>query len=297
MKPADMLRLLVLSALWGGSFIFMRVAVPALGPFVLVFCRVGLAGLVLLLYARLSGQQLELKSRWRQYLAIGLLNSAVPFVLISTAELHLTASLAAILNATTPLFSALFAALWLGEPLTGRKVGGIGLGLLGVSIVTGLSTLVFSPIVLLSIGASLAAACSYGLAGSFIKAWAKGAPALGMTVGSQLAAMLLLTPLVPASLPSAPPSALVIGCTLALSLLSTALAYILYFRLMVNIGPVKTLTVTFLSPIFGVLWAALFLGEALTSGAVLGCVVVLLGTALVTGVRLPSFQRTIAKQI
>ena len=296
MKPADMLRLLVLSALWGGSFIFMRVAAPALGPFVLVFCRVGLAGLVLLLYARLSSQQLELKSRWRQYLVIGLLNSAVPFVLISTAELHLTASLAAILNATTPLFSALFAALWLDEPLTGRKVGGIGLGLLGVSIVTGLSTLVFSPIVLLSIGASLAAACSYGLAGSFIKARAKGAPALGMTVGSQLAATLLLAPLVPASLPSAPPSALVIGCTLALSLLSTALAYILYFRLMVNIGPVKTLTVTFLSPIFGVLWAALFLGEALSGGAVLGCVVVLLGTALVTGVRVPGFQRTITKQ-
>lgn len=137
MKPADTIRLLVLSALWGGSFIFMRVAVPALGPFVLVFCRVGLAGIVLLVYARLSGQQLDLRARWRQYAVIGLLNSALPFVLISTAELHLTASLAAILNATTPLFSAFFAALWLGDPLTACKIGGITLGLLGVSIVMG----------------------------------------------------------------------------------------------------------------------------------------------------------------
>ncbi|MBC8162058.1 MAG: DMT family transporter, partial [Roseiflexaceae bacterium] len=136
MKPADSVRLLVLSALWGGSFIFMRVAVPALGPVALIFCRVGIAGLALLVYARLLGQPLELRQRWLQYLVIGLLNSALPFVLIATATLRITASLAAILNATTPLFAALIAAAWLREPLTGGKLAGIALGLVGVSVVT-----------------------------------------------------------------------------------------------------------------------------------------------------------------
>lgn len=287
MRPADIARLLVLSALWGGSFIFMRVAAPALGPFVLVFFRVGIAGLVLLAYARLTGQQLALRERWRQYVMIGLLNSALPFVLIATAELRLTASLAAILNATTPLFGALIAAAWLREPLTARKLGGVALGLLGVGVVTGLSALAPTLGVLLSVAASLAAACSYGLAGSFIKARAAGAPALGMTVGSQLFAALLLAPSVPLTMPAAAPDAAAIGCTLALALLSTALAYVLYFRLMVDVGPVKTLTVTFLAPVFGVLWAALFLGERITGGTILGCAIVLVGTALVTGVRIP----------
>jgi drug/metabolite transporter (DMT)-like permease len=127
MRPADLARLLLLSALWGGSFVFIRVAAPALGPIVLVEGRVLTAGLALLVYAVATKQRRALRERWRQYLVIGALNSAIPFVLISTAELHLTASLASILNATSPLFGALIAAAWIKEPLTPKKIVGIAL--------------------------------------------------------------------------------------------------------------------------------------------------------------------------
>lgn len=288
MKPADVLRLLLLSALWGGSFVFIRVAAPVLGPIVLVEFRVLIAGLTLLAYARITHQRLDLRARWRQYLIIGALNSAIPFVLISTAELHLTASLASILNATSPLFGALIAAAWISDSLTPKKIAGIVLGFAGVTILAGWSPLTLSGIVLLSIGASLSGAAFYGLAGVYTKARVSGAPPLGMAVGSQLCASLLLMPLVPLALPSAAPSARVILCVLALALFCTALAYVLYFRLIVDVGPTRAITVTFLIPISGVLWGSLFLGESLRPGTLIGCAIILVGTALVTGVRLGS---------
>jgi drug/metabolite transporter (DMT)-like permease len=286
MRPADLARLLLLSALWGGSFVFIRVAAPALGPIVLVEGRVLTAGLALLVYAVATKQRRALRERWRQYLVIGALNSAIPFVLISTAELHLTASLASILNATSPLFGALIAAAWIKEPLTPKKIVGIALGVTGVTVLAGWSPLTLSGVVILSIGASLSGALFYGLAGVYTKARAAGAPALGMAVGSQLFASVLLLPLVPMALPSAAPSARVIACVLALALFCTALAYVLYFRLIVDVGPTRAITVTFLIPISGVVWAMLFLGEDIKPGTLLGCGIILVGTALVTGVRL-----------
>lgn len=287
MRPSDVARLLLLSALWGGSFLFIRVAVPVLGPIMLVEARVLIAGLTLLGYAWATRQQLALREHWRQYLIIGVLNSAIPFVLISTAELHLSASLAAILNATSPLFGALIAAVWINDALTAKKLLGITLGIAGVVILTGLSRLTFSEVVLFSIGASLLASAFYGLASVYTKAKVKGAPALGMAVGSQLSASLLLVPLVPLALPSVVPSATVVLSMLLLALLSTALAYMLYFRLIVDIGPIKALTVTFLTPIFGILWGTLFLGERIAWSTLLGCGIILIGTALVTGMQLP----------
>ena len=115
MRAPDLARLLLLAALWGGSFIFIRIAAPVLGPIVLVTIRVLLAGAALLVYALVTRSELELRARWRQYLTIGALNSAIPFVLISTAELQLPASLAAILNATSPLFGAVIAAIWIKD--------------------------------------------------------------------------------------------------------------------------------------------------------------------------------------
>jgi drug/metabolite transporter (DMT)-like permease len=287
MRGQDVARLLVLAALWGGSFLFVRVAVPTLGPIALIAARVGMAGVALLAYASATRQELALRQFWRQYLIIGIVNSALPFVLIATAELHLTASLAAILNATSPLFGALVAALWLGEPLTGRKLAGLGLGLLGVSIVVGWSPLTLSPALLGAILASLGGAVAYGVAGSYTKRHAQDAPALGMAVGSQLAATLVLAPLLLFAWPARPPSPAVVACVLALALASTALAYVLYFRLIVDIGPLRALTVTFLTPVFGVAWGILFLSEPLSPSTLMGSAVILLGTALVTGLRLP----------
>ena len=217
---------------------------------------------------------------------IGALNSAIPFVLISTAELQLPASLAAILNATSPLFGAVIAAIWIKDPLTRWKITGLALGLIGVSVLVGWSPTKLTPVVLLAVGASLLGAAFYGLASVYTKAKVVGAQPIGMATGSQLAAGLLLLPFVPFSTPHSPPSITVVLCVLALALFCTALAYLLYFRLIVDVEPAKALTVTFLMPIFGTLWGALFLGEQVTRSTLLGCGVILAGTALVTGVRL-----------
>jgi drug/metabolite transporter (DMT)-like permease len=297
MKPTDVGRLLLLSAIWGSSFIFIRLAAPALGPVTLVETRVLIAGVTLLIYAGITrsktppegrkGQSLEFRERWRQYLILGAVGSAIPFVLISTAELRLSASLAAILNATSPLFGAVVAAVWIRDPLTLRKVSGLAIGFLGVAVLAGWSHLGFSTAVLLAVAASLLAAFCYGLSSVYTKAKVKNAPPLGMAVGSQIFASLVLLPVTPFTLPSAWPPRTALLSALALGFLCTALAYLIYFRLIVNIGPVKTLTVTFLVPIFGVLWGRLFLGELITVSTLSACAVILVGTALVTELRLP----------
>ena len=262
MKAPDLARLVFLAALWGGSFIFIRIAAPVLGPIVLVTLRVFLAGSALLVYALITRSDLELRTRWRQYLILGALNSAIPFVLISTAELQLPASLAAILNATSPLFGAVIAAIWIKDPLTRRKIAGLALGLIGVGVLVGWSPTEFTPVVALAAGASLLGAAFYGLASVYTKAKVVGARPIGMATGSQFAAGLLLLPFVPFSTRAGSPSITVVFSVLALALLCTALAYLLYFRLIVDVGPAKALTVTFLVPIFGTLWGRFIPGGA-----------------------------------
>ena len=201
MKAPDLARLIFLAALWGGSFIFIRIAAPVLGPIVLVTLRVFLAGSALLVYALATRSDLELRARWRQYLILGAINSAIPFVLISTAELQLSASLAAILNATSPLFGAVIAAIWIKDALTRRKIAGLVIGLIGVGVLVGWSPTEFTPVVALAAGASLLGAAFYGLASVYTKAKVVGARPIGMATGSQFAAGLLLLPLVPFSTP------------------------------------------------------------------------------------------------
>ena len=284
MKSKDVGALLVLSALWGGSFLFIRIAAPVLGPVVLIELRVLVAGGALLLYALAIGRNLELRKRWVHYLVIGIINSALPFTLIATAELHLTAGLAAILNATSPLFGAVIAAIWIKEALTAKKVLGLLLGVAGVGVLVGWSPFPFSAPLAFSIGASLTAAAFYGLAVVYTKVYVRGANSGAVATCSQLGAALFLFPwtfVVPAR---HLPSLTVVLAVAALALLCTAVAYLIYFSLIETIGPTKALTVTFLSPVFGVLWGILFLGESLTVSTILGFGIILVGTGFVTGV-------------
>ncbi len=283
MKPKDVVALLILSALWGGSFLFIRVASLALGPIVLMELRVLIAGLALLGYAIATRIDLEIKTYWRQYLAIGLLNSAVPFVLIGTAELNLTAGYAAILNATAPLFGAIVAAVWLKEALTPKKLIGLGLGMVGVAVVVGLNPLTLSGLIILSIAASIGAAAFYGFSSVYIKVKGKGIRPFALATCSLLAAAIWLLPFTPFALPQSSPNLNAILAVLALALLSTALAYLLFFGLIESAGPTKTLTVTFLAPVFGIIWGVIFLSEALTLGTIIGFGIILSGTALITG--------------
>jgi drug/metabolite transporter (DMT)-like permease len=282
MPPSDVARLLTLAGLWGGSFAFMRVAVPALGPFWLAFLRVALAFAALYAFAAMQGNIPRLRERWRDYLFVGIVNSALPFVLFCFAEQYITASSAAILNATSPFFGAIVAALWLKEPLTLRQAAGMSLGLGGVALLVGWQPEPMSGVVLAATLACLAAALCYGIASVYAKFRMAAVPSSAIALYSQLAATIALAPAVAAAPLPAPPSVLVTVNVLALALASTALAYRLYFRLIANIGPARALTVTFLIPLFGVLWGVAFLGEPLASNTLLGCALILAGTWLAT---------------
>src|ERR687889_2702196 len=161
MRPRDFAGLMLLGGLWGGSFLFIRVAVPALGPFLLAELRVGLAAVALLLFALAAGRVPEIGHRWRSFLVLGFLNAAVPFSLISAAEIHLTASLAAILNSTTVMFSAIVAAVWMGDILTARKAVGIVLGIAGVTVLVGWDPLPLNGLVLLAVAGMLIPSLSF----------------------------------------------------------------------------------------------------------------------------------------
>jgi drug/metabolite transporter (DMT)-like permease len=279
--------LLLLSALWGGSYIFLRVASPVLGPVFLIWARVLIAAIALIIYVALIGKAPELwaslKQNGRHFLIIGFISSALPFTLIATATLHLTASLAATVNATTPLFTALIAAIWFGEALTPKKIAGLVLGFLGVVVLVGWGPLPITPQLLLSVGAALLAALSYGLAPNYTRAKVKDVLPLAGATFSQIFASVLLTPLVPFAWPTQVPSGLVIGNVLALALVSTAFAYLLYFYLVLNVGAVRASMVTFMVPAFGILWGSLLLGEPLSASTFIGFGMIVGSVLLISG--------------
>jgi drug/metabolite transporter (DMT)-like permease len=273
---ADAARLVALAAIWGASFLFVRIAAPVIGPVATADLRMLIAGAALLLYYAVSGFDAQWRLRWREYLAIGALNSAAPFLLYAYAALELSVGLLAVLNATSPMWAALLGALLLREPLTPTRAAGLAIGMAGVAMVSGAE----ASTRWLSIAAGLGAALCYALTGIALRRWGRGAPARGMAVGTQLTGGLLLLPL----LALAPPGNLTPGIAaamLALGMVCGALAYILYFRLIADIGATGALTVTYLIPLFGVLWGALALGEGLTAMRVLGALVVTAGTLLV----------------
>jgi drug/metabolite transporter (DMT)-like permease len=284
LKPRDFVALILLGALWGGSFLFIRVAVPALGPFLLVELRVGLAAVALFLYALSASRALKIRGRWRSFLALGFLNAVVPFSLISAAEIHLTASLAAILNSTTVMFTALVAAFWMGDALTARKAVGIVLGIFGVTVLVGWDPIPLNGIVLLSVAAMLGASLAYALGATYAKQAFSGIPPLGMAIGQQAAATALLLPLAFVSLPKEAPSLVVALSMLGLALLSTAVAYLIYFQLIANVGPTSTVTVTLLVPVFGLLFGVLLLDEPFGFGTLAGLGIILSSVVLITGI-------------
>ena len=278
--------LVSLGALWGASFLFIRVAVPELGPFVLVALRVGLAALTLTLFAVATRRALKLRGLWGPFLFVGFVNTAVPFSLISASEVHLTASLAAILNSTTVMFTALVAAFWLGDALTPKKILGVLLGVFGVAVLVGWDPLPLSPVVLLSVAAVLGASLCYGIGAVFTKRVFAGVPPLTLAVGQQTAAAGFMIPVAATDLPSRAPSVAVALCVLALAVLSTAVAYLLFFYLIENAGPTSTSTVTLIVPVFGLLFGVLFLGEPVGVGTFVGLAVILASVVLITGINI-----------
>jgi drug/metabolite transporter (DMT)-like permease len=284
MKTSQIAELLLLAALWGGSFLFMRIAAPQLGPIWLIECRVLLAGGILLpLLVRLDLVR-ELRPRWRSLLVVGCLNSALPFSLLAFASVSLPAGMTSILNGTVPIFGIAVAAIWLRERLTITRLLGSLLGFVGVVVLIGWQPIAANSSFFIAVAAGLWAALMYAIAAPYIKQTLVGTPPLVVATGSQLGAALVLLPALPFTVPASLPSPQVALSVVALAGLSTSLAYMLYFRLINNVGPTRALTVTYLIPVFATLWGALFLQETITLSTVLGGGLVLVGTAIANGV-------------
>ncbi len=281
MRASDIFRLVLLAAIWGGSFVFLRVVAPALGPIVTADLRVLIAWGALTIYCRAVGLDVGWRRFWRQYLVIGALNAALPFFLFAFAALHIPASYSAILNATSPFFGALFAWLWLGEKITLSKSVGFVFGIAGVGLVTGVAPAAAGRSTTWAMAACLLAAASYGFVSVYTKKFATTANPRAIAGGSQLMAGLLLLPLTPLAPPPGPVTAFIAVNMIFFALLSSGVAFLLYFRLIADIGPTKSLTVTFLMPAFTMIWAGLFLGEMVTILMIMGCGLILAGTALV----------------
>lgn len=290
MSIKDMGALFSLAALWGASFLFIRIASPQLGPFLTIQGRVTIAAIALLIYMTVIGHTAEFKRRWRQYLIIGALNAAIPFMLIATAALHLNASMSAILNSMTPLFTALVVWGWMKEKLTIRKWAGIFIGIIGVVILVGWSPIPFTSEVIVAIILSTLSTVSYGFAGVYAKKTFAGVPPLSLAFGQQMGASVLLFPFTLKNLPTSasPVTPIVILSVAGVALLCTAIAYLLYFYLLASVGPTKTLSVTFLIPLFGMIWGVVFLDEKITLGMIAGLFVILSSIFLISDIQLRS---------
>ena len=297
MRTRDTAELLALAALWGASFLFMRMGAADFGAVALAAVRVGIASVVLLPILLSRGQMAQLRQHWKPIFLVGVINSALPFLAFSYAALSITAGLSSIFNATTPLFGALAAWLWLRDRLTGARVLGLVIGFAGVSWLAWSNVnqeAAFKPGGSgWAVVACLVAAALYGVSANFTKRYLGGAAPLAVATGSQISATLALA--VPALLwwPQSAPSSTAWIAVLLLGVLCTGLAYILYFRLIANTGPANAIAVTFLIPAFAVLWGWMFLAEQITAAMVVGCAVILLGTSLTTGLlKLP--ERSLA---
>lgn len=283
MQTADRVALVLLGMLWGGGFLFVRIAVPAFGPVALVDARVLIAGVVLLLWVVARGELPPFWRRWREYLVLGALNVALPFTLIAWAALTISASLGSILMATVPLFTAPVAAIQLNERVSGRQATGLIVGFLGVGILVGLRPLPFTPAFAAAVSALLGAAALYALGGVYTARRFTGASPVESTIGQQFAAFILLLPFALAMPPREWPPFSAIIALLILAVFSSVLAYLLFFRLISSVGATKTATVSYLIPLFGTLWAVVVAQERVGWETIAGMLVILLGVVLATG--------------
>lgn len=289
MRGQDLFRLVALGAMWGASYLFMRVAVPHLGAFLMIEARVLVAGLLLAAAMIVSGRAAGWTRFWRSWLFAGVVGTAIPFTLIAQAVRTIDASTAAILNALVPLFTTIVAALWIRDPITPAKAAGIGLSIAGTAVLVGWTPTPMTTAELVAASLSVAATMLYGIHAVFSRVNLREAPPIATSAISLLMAAAALAPFTPLDrdLSAVPPAAWM--AVLALAIVSTTVAFIFYYRLIVDIGPVKASTVTLLVPVFGMAWGVIFLGEPLTPGRVTGCGIILFGCALILGlIRMPA---------
>ncbi|QOL24744.1 DMT family transporter [Thalassotalea sp. LPB0316] len=284
MKTNPLIELVILAAIWGASFLFMRIASPEFGPVLLMALRTLIASLVLLPVLFLKKQHKALHGKYQEIFIVGMFNTAIPFVLFGYATLTLSAGVTSVLNATTPMFGVLVAFLWFKEKPKRNNVLGLVVGFIGVYLLmSDKSTDNASSIILPTIAVLLATFC-YGFAANLTKAKLSGIGSLALATGSQVSATLVLLPLSLCFLPDQPISNDAIYAVIVLGVVCTGFAYILFFRLIAAMGPNNAITVTYLIPVFGILWGTMFLQESITTMTIVGSLTILFGVGLTTGV-------------
>jgi drug/metabolite transporter (DMT)-like permease len=285
-------QLIGLGGLFASAFVLLRVTAPAFGPILLIDLRVLLAAVVLAGWAIVTRRPVRFSGPWHRWAILGALNAAAPFTLVAWAELHLPASLAAVSVATVPMFAALFAALRLREALTPPKMLGLVLGLVGVVMIGGGFSLTWGPDTLVSIFALLVAAVAYAAGGIYAQQRFTGVPRLTLVIGNLAAAGVLLAPLATMAIPAKAPTGEAVAALVVLSVVSTAFAFFLYFRMIEEVGATTASLATYFVPAFAALLGAVFLDERLSILALAGMAAVVTGAAIVTGViHLPSRTR------
>lgn len=281
MRAPDLARLVALAAIWSLSFVFVRVLAPPLGPVWTATLRMAIAGAALVGWLALSRTPGGLREHWRAYLFVGLVNCAAPFLLFAWAALTLPASYLVVLNTAAPMMTAVAAAVVFGERFTAVKAAGLAAGAAGVALVSGAGPVVPTPAVAAAVGASLLACACYAWAGLWLKARGRGLAPVAVAAWSQALAGALLLPAAATTTVRGPVDALVAANVLALALVCSGVAYLLYYRLIRDVGPTRAMTVTFLMPPIGLAWGALFLGENVTAPMLAGVVLVVVGTAAI----------------
>jgi drug/metabolite transporter (DMT)-like permease len=297
MRPLDVTELLVLAAIWGASFLFMRVAAPEFGPVALIAVRVAVAAALMLPLLFAAASRLTVRKNWRALVVVGFFQSAFPFCLFAFATLSLPAGFAAVLNATAALWGALIGWKYFSSPLTPRTWLGLAIGFGGVIVMV--SEKLFEaqvdrvgPVAVAVLACLVATAC-YGYVANFTRSKLAIVNPLVIASGSQLFAALQLAPLGFMLWPDQTPSAKSWGSAVALGALCTAVAYALYFRLMARLGVTRAITVTLLVPVFGMLLGIVFLDEHVTLVTSVGALLVVIGTGLALGI-LPARPRSAA---
>ncbi|MFL2840617.1 MAG: DMT family transporter [Pseudohongiellaceae bacterium] len=280
-KGIHYFELLILAAVWGSSFMFMRIASPEFGPISLITVRLLISAIVLFPILTYRKESRLILMNWSKFLWVGLVTTAIPFTLFSYVTLSLTAGHTSLLNATVPIFSAIIAWYWLNEKLTGVGIIGLILGFLGVFILASLDAGA-SKALLLSVMAALCGATILGYGSCFSRLHMQNFPAITVAAGTQLFAALFMVPLGLFFWPDAVPSIGAWLSVIALGIFCTALSLIFFFHLLQQVGVANTVAVAYLIPVFGVLWGYIFLDEVVTLDMILGGAGIFMGVALIT---------------
>lgn len=283
MLPKDYRDLFTLAAIWGGSFLFMHLSVAEFGPLALVEVRVGVSALFLLAVAGLRGKLGVVWRHARHISVAGIFASGLPFLLFNVAAQTVPAGFMAVINAMTPLFGALIARIWLRERLTRARVAGLMLGFTGIVLLVWNDLSFAAGGMGLGVLACLGASLCYGFAACYTTRYLKGVDPIALAAGAITASALVLLPFAVYAWPSTPISGAAWAAALALALLCTGLAYLIFYGLIDRVGASRSITVTFLVPLFGIFWGVLFLNEPVSPRMLAATAIVLFGTLLATG--------------